>query len=117
MGGLYVSQKTSMKEYHYAFITAAALFFSAEKAGETMQFMTNDHWGVFVYCLVASIALGLILRGLYVILPYPLSGLSRIDFDNAHPDAYLKTRSQRVLLYKRWRKNEANKSLHPTASS
>ncbi|NWK57707.1 hypothetical protein HW115_18965 [Verrucomicrobiaceae bacterium N1E253] len=106
-----------MKEYHHSFITAAALFFSAERAGEAVQFMINNPCGVIVYYLITIIALGLVLRGLYVMLPFPLSGLSRIDFDDAHPDAYLKTRSQRVLLYKQWRKNEANKSQHPTASS
>jgi hypothetical protein len=106
-----------MKEYHHSFITAAALFFSAEKAGEAIQFMINNHCGLIVCYLVVIIALGLVLRGLYVMLPFPLFRLSRVDFDEAHPDAYLKTRSQRVVLYKQWRKNQANKSQHPPASS
>ena len=40
-----------MKEYHHAFITAATLFYSAEKAGRAMLSMTNDYGGAFVYYL------------------------------------------------------------------
>ena len=102
-----INSNTPMKEYLHAFITAAALFYSAEKAGRAMQSMTNDYGGAFVYYLITAIGIGMILRGLYVMLPYPLLGLERIDFDNANPDAYLMTRSQRVLLYKQWRHNKA----------
>lgn len=94
-----------MKEHHHAFITASALFFASDKAGEAVGLLINTHTGVMTYAIIVAIAVGLVLRGLYVMLPYPLSGAVRSDFDDAHPDAYLMSRSQRVLLYKRWRKN------------
>lgn len=61
--------------------------------------------GVAAYYVVITLAFSLILRGLYVLLPYPLSGEDRENFDTAVPDAYLKTRSERILLHKRWKNN------------
>jgi hypothetical protein len=94
-----------MKEHYQAFITASFLFFSAEKAGEAVLRFSNDYGGVAAYYFIVGMAFVLILRGLYMLLPYPLSGEGRDNFDKAVPEAYLKTRSERVLLYTRWKKN------------
>jgi hypothetical protein len=95
-----------MKEQYQAFITASLLFLSAEKAGEVTGIVIPAVGGIVCFVIV-SIACVSVFRGLYVLLPYPVLWEERDDFQKAFPEAYLKSRSEQVLLYKRWKKEKA----------
>ena len=97
-----------MKEQYQAFAASALLFLSGEKASIATRYFGNEVLTLIVNIGFMLLAFGILLRGIYCLLPVPLLGDARARFEEAHPDACLLSREERMLLYKRWKKTESS---------
>jgi hypothetical protein len=105
-----------MKAHYQALIASAFLFLSADKALEVMQNVFGSSVAELIYFVIAvlgivTLFLGLVLlmTGVPDLLPFPLLGQERYQFEQAHPEAASLSRRKRVQLYNRWKaESEAN---------
>ena len=96
-----------MKESYQAFITSSLLFIAAEKAAAIPLSYEWLFINKFLYLTIVIAAITSLFRGVLVLLPFPLLGDEREKFDLSNPEAYLMSRSNRIKLFKHWRKQKA----------
>jgi hypothetical protein len=95
-----------MKEQYQAFTAAALLVLAATSVYDTHLFFGNKDLSQGLSFVILLVAIGLLLRGIYCLLPVPLLGDQRARFERAHPEVLPFTREERIVTYAIWQKSE-----------
>lgn len=92
-----------MKEYYMAFFMSAFCAITASLL---------ESLPVFIFALIS---LGFFIRGIVLLLPFPLVGCLRNEFHDAHPETVGMDRSDKETIFRSWKnkKNRLNQSSDP----